>query len=277
MNRLYWASSVGLITIAIAIGAARTAARPTSSHSDITERVPVVVELFTSEGCSSCPPADDVLTRLVTTQPVPSAEIIALGEHVDYWDRLGWRDPFSSAAFSARQSEYASKVFHTGNIYTPQIVVDGREEFVGSDYRAATGAIARAARLPGTRFRIILNADHKSSDTSTNVVIRVEAPVGTSLAGGADVLLAVTEDGLVTQVRRGENGGRQLRHSAVVRSLTSAGTISANVFPWSARTTLQLSSVWTLGGSRIVAFVQDRATKRVLGATSVNLAPKSGT
>ena len=89
----------------------------------------------------------------MTTQPVPSAEIIALGEHVDYWDRLGWRDPFSSAAFSARQSEYASKVFHTGNIYTPQMVVDGREAFVGSDYRAATGAIARTAafRTIGSR------------------------------------------------------------------------------------------------------------------------------
>src|SRR5258708_30000026 len=108
----------------------------------------VVVELFSSEGCSSCPPADDVLTQLAHRQPVPGVEVLALGEHVDYWDRLGWRDPFSSPAFSARQSNYDVRVFHADQVYTPQLVIDGRLERVGSDARAVQRAIEQAATSP---------------------------------------------------------------------------------------------------------------------------------
>ena len=110
-------------------------------------RVPVVVELFTSEGCSSCPPADELLQRLAATQPVAGAEVIALEQHVDYWNRLGWTDPFSAAQFSARQGEYAD-YFNSSGVYTPQMIVDGQTEFPGSNQTKARAAISTAAQQP---------------------------------------------------------------------------------------------------------------------------------
>jgi hypothetical protein len=110
-------------------------------------RVPVVVELFTSEGCSSCPPADALLARLDKTQPVEGAEVIPLAMHVDYWNQLGWADPFSSHQFSERQGEYAA-AFGKEDVYTPQMVVDGVKEFNGSNSSLARETIGKAAREP---------------------------------------------------------------------------------------------------------------------------------
>src|SRR5439155_22515804 len=114
--------------------------------SDSAPAVPIIVELFTSEGCSSCPPADTLLRHLVSAQS-PNVNVIALGEHVDYWDHQGWKDRFSSAALTNRQQLYASR-FNVDSIYTPQMIVDGRAELVGSDAAAARRAIDRAAAAP---------------------------------------------------------------------------------------------------------------------------------
>src|SRR5215471_21555258 len=117
------------------------------------ERQAVLVELFTSEGCSSCPAADVLLERLERSQPVPGAQIVVLSEHVDYWNRIGWADPYSSSAFSARQEQYARR-FRTQGPYTPQMIVDGRSEFVGSDTRLAESAIRSAIKQPRAGIRI---------------------------------------------------------------------------------------------------------------------------
>src|SRR5262249_37061382 len=119
-----------LLGLMLVAGAATLAGQPAPA------RVPVLVELFTSEGCSSCPPADDLLARMIKEQPVTGVQIIGLSLHVDYWNQLGWRDPFSSYKFSARQNEYAA-AWKTDNVFTPQGVVDGSQQFVGSEWGKA--------------------------------------------------------------------------------------------------------------------------------------------
>jgi hypothetical protein len=236
-------------------------------------RTPVVIELFTSEGCSSCPPADDVLTMLVKEQPVPGAQIIALGEHVDYWDRLGWRDQFSSAQFTARQNEYALRAFHTDNIYTPQLIVNGEQEVVGSDARKVKQAIAKAAAKPARITLTLTLPNGTAADRGRAIPVQVQASVapGAKLDEPVDVLIAVTEEGLGSHVLRGENAGRDMRHGSVLRALTPVGTIAAKDASWSATHSVELLKDWSQRNIRIVALAQAQNSRRILGAAVVPL------
>lgn len=218
------------------------------------ERVPVIVELFTSEGCSSCPAADAALRELETTQPVPGVEIIALGQHVDYWNRLGWADAFSSAAITARQRTYAAR-FGTG-AYTPQAVVNGRTEFVGSRRDQLQQALTTAAAAP--RATVTLTA---TSGNQVRVNVS-DVPAGT---GEADVLLAITEANLETQVGRGENAGRRLRHASVVRDLRRLGPVGPDGH-FSTEIPLTLPTTWQHANLRVVALVQARDSRWIVGA-----------
>jgi hypothetical protein len=234
---------------------------PPSGHSV------VVAELFTSEGCSSCPPADAVLSTLIHDQPLRSVEVVGLGEHVDYWDHLGWRDPYSSRVFSTRQSEYDARVFRSGNIYTPQLVVDGQYEAVGSDVSAVRNAIVRAAGAP----KALVNLNVVPLTGRIEVHVRVTQQPDVLLRGRADVMVAIAQDRLVDDVSRGENRGHRLAHSAVVRSLAAIASPPRSNAAITASAMLPLAPQWNTPDVRVVAFLQERDSRRILGAASITL------
>ncbi|HYV03530.1 MAG TPA: DUF1223 domain-containing protein [Blastocatellia bacterium] len=252
--------------------------RPPMASEDVEERdksrtsagSPILVELFTSEGCSSCPPADELLTRLEQTNAVEGVEVIALSEHVDYWNRLGWADPYSSSQFSARQNDYGS-VFGADEIYTPQMVVDGRIQFVGSNAGKARDAISKAAGDPkaGITIKPLKEAGRPQDEILLDV--RVADLPDRSEGGTVDVVLAMTESGLRSNVSRGENAGRKLTHTAVVRKLTSLGVVDASG-SFSSVSSVKLEKEWARNNLKAIVFVQERTRRRVLGAAAAPLA-----
>lgn len=231
--------------------------------------VPVVVELFTSEGCSDCPPADQLLYTLEQTQPVPGAQIIPLEQHVDYWDSEGWHDPFSSHQFTLRQKDYVYS-FNLQTPYTPEMVVDGAAEFVGSDRNHALAAIAKAALMPKANLRIERLSGANSAMSNLPLRITLEPIAGSGYKQGPDVAFAITEDYLVSNVTRGENAGVHMNHLAVVRELRALGHAdSSGVF--SAALDIGLAKNWHRENLHIVTFAQDHSTKRILAASTLPL------
>ena len=229
---------------------------------------PVVVELFTSEGCSSCPPADALLLKLDRTQPVPGALVIALSEHVDYWDRLGWKDPFSSPVFSRRQEGYGRR-FHLDSVYTPEVVIDGSAEALGSDARQVQDAIRQSTKADKLQVRI--SPVLRNSRGVPTVHAQVEASDKPAYRVGAQVRMALAESAVVSDVLRGENSGRKLDHVAVVRSLVDSGSLDANgAFSADIPLTGELQH-WN--GKRIIVFVQDPQYGRIRGAALLLLSP----
>jgi len=242
---------------------------PATTATAGTTPTPVVVELFTSEGCSSCPPADALLSRLFKEQPVDGAEIIAIEEHVDYWDSLGWKDPFSSSKWTLRQQEYA-EAFKNGSVYTPQMVVDGQVEVVGSRASESIRKISEDSRRDKTQ--VTLSPNGMAATGSRQYAIRVGKLVGSTNGDTAEVWLAVAEDNLESSVTRGENAGEQLRHTSVLRSLRKIGVAEANKDQsFSGNTDVRLDPAWKPESTRIIALVQERKSRKVLGAAKAEL------
>jgi len=225
----------------------------------------VLVELFTSEGCSTCPPADKLLADFDQKQPIAGVQVIALSEHVDYWNHLGWRDPFSSVVFSQRQDDYA-RALALKDVYTPQMIVDGQTAFVGSKADVAREAIASAARAPKADMSLIVKA---ATPRAVRLAVRVANLPPEASSDSMDVMLAITENGLASSVSRGENAGRRLVHAAVARKLIRIGTIKGQSF--SAEPSVDLDSAWKRQNLKAIAFVQGRASRHVLGAAAIQL------
>lgn len=231
---------------------------------------PVLLELFTSEGCSSCPPADSVLEALDRLQPVPTAEVIVLSEHVDYWNHIGWTDPYSSRQYSDRQQAYANR-FGLEAVYTPQMIVDGATEFVGSDARRAKLAIEHAAQSSKAVVHVELLQSNASSNQTLRVQVSVDELPASASKSGMDVYLVVAENQTASQVLKGENAGRHLHHVAVVRRLEKIGKVGQSK-PFVKELPVILEKGINLNSIRLIVFVQERGQGRVLGSAMKVLA-----
>jgi len=236
-----------------------------TSASEGTPRTAVLIELFTSEGCSDCPPADALLERLDRLQPVAGADLIVLSEHVDYWNGIGWKDPYSSQEYSERQNAYAG-LFGLGSVYTPQMVVDGRFEFVGSDERQAIQAVESATRAE--KIAVNISSVHLEPNHVLALHIGAGQLPSSSTASSASVLLAIADERDESHVSGGENGGRTLKHISVVRHLAKIGTVDqSDQLSQDLRVDIGHGS----GQVRLIAFVQEAKTGRIWGVGSARL------
>ncbi len=249
-----------IVTLLAGIASSAIAADRVPPASGHERRTPVMVELFTSEGCSSCPPADLLLEKLDQSQPVPGATIIALSEHVDYWNHIGWADPYSSPVFSSRQAAYLRR-FHLEGSYTPQMIVDGTTEFVGSDWSRAQSAIAAATKLDKVQIHL--------SPVPGAVRIEIDVMPSSADRGKADVYFALAQDSGTSEVLRGENQGRRLRHVAIVTNIQQVGIVSAKM---AFTKDVPVGGNGDLKGVRIIVFVQEPENGRVWGAAMLRAA-----
>jgi hypothetical protein len=266
MLRTYSSQALSLLTGLLLLGCAFGQASGPEGKPTAARQV-VVVELFTSEGCSSCPPADTLLKELSETQPVGGAQVVALEEHVDYWNQLGWADPFSSNQYSLRQSDYAAS-FKNSGVYTPQMVVDGSKEFVGSRGREARATIEEAARQVKTPVGLKeIAGDH---DGSTAIEITIPASSGEGNGKQGEVWLAVTESDLRSDVKAGENSGETLQHSPVVRTLRKVGDLGSREGA-NLQTSIKLEKKWKSENLVIVVFLAEKHSGKIFGAAMLKM------
>jgi hypothetical protein len=248
-----------LLAAMVRTSSAQTSEAARSGAGDAAH--PVLVELFTSQGCSSCPPADQLLTQLGAAD---AGRVVPLSFHVDYWNHVGWTDPFSSHSWTERQVDYM-RAFRLEAPYTPQAVVDGASQVVGSDANALRSAIAAAQSKPAARIAL------RIAPEASKVAVDADVDLPESLRGRRwELQVAVFETGLVTPVGKGENGGRTLHNDYVVRALTSAGKVEK---PARLQTTVKLDKGWDRSHLGVAAFLQDPKTLEIRGASVVPLAP----
>lgn len=242
---------------------------------DVTEKASggfVLVELFTSQGCSSCPPADELLSRLALEPPYKN-KIIPLAFHVDYWDQLGWKDPFSHHHWTIRQQRYA-QMFQSDSIYTPQMVVDGRYQWVGSDEEKVRYMWDTALKEPDEAvLDVVVSA---SSENERHLIINVYAKLNDdAIKDGIELFTALYENGMDTVVPHGENSGKTLHEDFVVRQLfkESVTFINGNVYEKSIE--LDVDKEWDLAKMGTAAYLQRFGTRTILGVAHKPVIPSN--
>jgi hypothetical protein len=256
-----WALALCVVAGGLAVSASGQLSPDSSAANSSGSNQPVLVELFTSEGCSDCPPADALLEKLDATQFLPGAQAIVLSEHVTYWNHLGWRDPFSFDAMTERQEQYVAH-FKLDSSYTPQMVVDGAEQFVGSDSDKLSAAVARAAETPKLKIAI---EDAHWADGALNFSVRADNSTGATLVA------ALAQNATRSEVARGENAGRTLHHVAVVLVMKEFGSKATDGRP------LHLSDAVSSGADksgsplRLVVFLTERKTGHVVAVAEQTL------
>jgi len=237
------------------------------SSKTATDSGPVVIELFTSQGCSSCPPADRLLTRL-GQDPALSTKVFPLAYHVDYWNYIGWTDPFSSKRWSNRQNRYA-QAFNSNRVYTPQLVVDGRWDCVGSQEAKVDQLIHRALAQPQIGHVDLRLAPGKNPNDLRAIS---EAQLTAAAPRALDLWIALYQKDLTTSVARGENANRKLRNDYVVRQLRKAYSVApAAGSTGSGEVSLTLEPDWNRSDLGVVAFLQDPETQAIHGAARATL------
>jgi len=266
MSRCYSAPSSALAFIVAVLFFASVAPAQVpntdAANPASTETHPVLVELFTSEGCSSCPPADVVLQKLDTYQPISGAQLIVLSEHVTYWDHDGWKDPNSSPALTDRQSSY-EPVLGEKEAFTPQLIVDGTQELrLGDSHDKIEDLLKKAAATPKVPVRISNVTVDPANPNLLRAHIETDANVEKH---GADVFVAVALDHVESQVLKGENGGRHLVHVAVVQELTKVGKLQKGK-SFAQDVQLKLHPGTDPKNIRLIALVQESGPGKVLGA-----------
>ncbi len=231
------------------------------STNDKSEALPfAVVELFTSEGCSSCPPADALLGEIVKESRKNGQRVFALAFHVDYWDYIGWKDPFANRAFADRQRRYADAL-RSNRLYTPQMIVNGQREFVGSDRSRANAAIQWALAQPTT---VQIKMQNQKTSRPNELMLSYEVE---GLSKEALLNIALVERGLVSNIKRGENSGRILQHENVVRVFQTVSLKNSQI----GLVVIELPNTVKLQNCSIIGYVQDAKTMAVLGVVGLEL------
>lgn len=231
-------------------------------------RYPVLLELFTSEGCSSCPPADAWVQQLDSTQPIDSAQIIVLSEHVDYWDHDGWKDPYSSALLTERQRDYAQSL-GLKDIYTPQLILDGSTELHLNDPNGVQQALDKADTAPAVSVRINSVAIEAGNPSTLRGHVQVDAD---SEKHGGDVFVVTALDHADTQVLKGENGGHHLSYVGVVEDISKIGKLEKGK-SFERDFNVKLKPGSDPKNLRVIAFVQEPDYGKVIGAAMEKTAP----